>query len=230
MQTLTQRYKHLRRRGMNAAAALAKARELQSDVWHRAGEVNRAFPEDKVQGYRYVNTTYRWIENVSKLNWRLVGFADEIVSLRHKGWFADEFQDSIYRGIVYRLPHGRFVYGYADPNNDDCALIENTFATDEKDAARWADSVAEHFAEREREYSEANNAAYRAIEKANEARNDVREALEDVRQLETCDSPRIQKRVRATFSGLWEQYRDAMAALVDALECAKRYQISYSDF
>lgn len=226
MQTLAERYKQYRRKGLNAAAALAEAR-AGKDYWHHAGEVNRAF---KRRGY-FSHNSYRWIEHVSCLNWRLVGFADGITrAVDNKGWYIDEFCDKVYRGVIYRLPRGRFVYGYADPHNDDCALIANETAGNVDDAARWADSVAQSFAEEEREYSEANSATFRAIEKAREVREEVREALEDVRQLETCDSPRIQKRVRATFTSLWEQYRDAMAAMVDALQSAKHYQISYSDF
>ena len=91
-------------------------------------EYNRAF---EAHGYRNV----RWVENVSR-GLRLVGFADEIASkeghrrtIDHRGWFTDEDQcGEIYRGVVYQLPsHGDekecYVYGYADPNNDDCALL-----------------------------------------------------------------------------------------------------------
>jgi hypothetical protein len=231
MQTITERYKEMRRAGFPAALALANCRTAGSTpYYHRSGYVNRAFPRRSLFGRHYADRGYRWVENVSRLNWRLVGFADNIIGLKHQGWFTNEFCDDVYRGIVYRLPSGRFVYGYADPHNDDCALIANETADDEKDAARWADNVAQWFAEDERDYSEVSNTTFRAIERANDARKDAREALEDVRSLETCDSPRIQKRVRSAFVGAWEAYRDAMSALADALARAKPYQISYRDF
>lgn len=101
----------------------------------------------------------RWIENIGTA-WRFAGFADDIVNLRHNGWFTDEFQDETFRGVVYRLPShkGKPIYfvGYADPNNDDCARGEiRTDLDDDNEAAYAADAIAERCAESEREYQEA---------------------------------------------------------------------------
>lgn len=96
----------------------------------------------------------RWIEHAGRgLRW--VGFADQIINIRHTGWFADDNQDEIFRGVVYQLPtrHGeqRFAYGYADPNNKNCALLSFDPCDCKEDAARWADQFAEHCAEDSRE-------------------------------------------------------------------------------
>jgi len=106
----------------------------------------------------------RWIEQVNCDLREPVGFSDQIEDsgVKHQGWFADvEFQDEVYRGVVYRLPRGRFLYGYADPCNPDCGFFSNEFAETVEDAARWADSMAEHAAEVEREYQAAWRAGRR---------------------------------------------------------------------
>lgn len=119
----------------------------------------------------------RWIENVSTML-RKVGYADDICqSINHKGWYADEYGDSIYRGIVYRLParEGKslFVYGYADPWNDDCALLDFDYTDCEKDAALKADSMAERYAEEEKDY--------RIQESAESRIEDIQGELKDIR-------------------------------------------------
>lgn len=125
-------------------------------------------PASEMHGYKNV----RFVENVSK-GLRFVGFADEIArsegsrAIDHNGWYTDDvFQDETYRGVVYQLPsHGKggtcFVYGYADPNNDDCALLAFDVTGDKLEAAKQADRFAEIFAEHEREYQEAWHAGRR---------------------------------------------------------------------
>jgi hypothetical protein len=131
-------------------------------------------PSKKIKTIEYgpVNSTYgysnvRWVENASR-GLRLVGFADKIVSLNHHGWYTyDDGPYEIYRGVVYQLPtqHGgstAFVYGYADPNNDDCALLcFGDIEVSKEDAARSADRFAGIFAEHERDYHRASEAGRR---------------------------------------------------------------------
>ncbi len=101
-----------------------------------------------------------WCERPSN-HLRLVGFADEIArSINHTGWYTDDDGDrETMRGVVYQLParngQTRFMYGYADPNNDGPACLSLTIATDKEDAARFADRVAERAAESERDYNRA---------------------------------------------------------------------------
>ncbi len=69
----------------------------------------------------------RWFEDPAAVGLRLVGFADAIISLQHTGHYANNFQDSLIRGIVYQLPatHGRerYLHGYADPYIDGAACL-----------------------------------------------------------------------------------------------------------
>lgn len=127
----------------------------------------------------------RWIENVSR-GLRLVGFADEIAksegrsrTIDHKGWFTDEDDTGeTYRGVVYLLPsrgEPRYVYGYADPCNEDCALLCFDTEADKMDAARYADQFAERFAEEQRDC----NRAYRAGRRAEDLADDIKQARKD---------------------------------------------------
>lgn len=127
-------------------------------------EYNPVCEPSRMHGY----TNVRFVENVSE-GLRLVGFADEIArsegyprSIDHRGWYTqdDGWNGEVYRGVVYQLSardgKPQFAYGYADPNNDGCALL--CFDLDVKDkleAARYADDFARIFAEEERDYQRA---------------------------------------------------------------------------
>lgn len=116
--------------------------------------------------YGPVNNTYgyknvRWVENAS-CGLRLVGFADKIAPIDHQGWYTrdDDCDSDTYRGVVYQLPArnglAMYVYGYADPNDDDCALLcFDDPKTEMSEAARAADRLAEIWAEHERDYHRA---------------------------------------------------------------------------
>jgi len=110
----------------------------------------------RAHGYRQV----RWVENAS-CGLRLIGYADKIAKLNHQGWFTHDDGDpyEVYRGIVYQLPardgKERFVYGYEDPCNDDCALVCFDPEETAERAAHEADRFAEIFAEDERDYHRA---------------------------------------------------------------------------
>lgn len=85
---------------------------------------------------------------------RDVRFADEVESTRikHRGWFADAkgYGDrGVIRGIVARLPHGRFLSGYHWSDNDEYVLFigRGQVFDDESSAVRDADYKAERYAE-----------------------------------------------------------------------------------
>lgn len=87
------------------------------------------------------------------LRWQ---WCDEVpeVSIRHTGWFADEFQDSKIRGVVFTLPKGRgFLAGWSMgegmASGVECEVYETA-----REAAYAADSIAENVAERQREFEE----------------------------------------------------------------------------
>lgn len=151
-------------------------------------EYNPVCEPDRMHGYRGV----RWVENVSD-GLRLVGYADEIARtegrwrlIDHKGWYTDDdgSNGQTLRGVVYQLPARRgqklaqYVYGYADPNNDDCALLCFEEPTGEvMRAALAADHFAERFAEAERAYDEAWQAGRRYEDLADQIKDTREQAL-----------------------------------------------------
>ena len=121
----------------------------------------------------------RWIENISE-GLRFVGFADKLThSIRHTGWFINEFHDEAYRGAVYQLPARKgkalYVFGYADPYNEDCAFIEGSITDEEKDAALRADDFAQIKAEAEQRFQAEESARCR--------RDDIIQELKALRLL-----------------------------------------------
>jgi hypothetical protein len=126
---------------------------------------------------------YRWVENLSN-GLRKAGDAHAIAKLDHTGWFTDSFQDETVHGEVYRLPSRKgkalFVPAVNDPNNDDCACLDFSRITeDETQAARWADEMAQRWAEFEREYREKEAAENRLSEIADE----IKEAYQTFRRI-----------------------------------------------
>lgn len=135
----------------------------------------------------------RWIENVSA-GLRFHKFADEISRhINHTGWFIDNNQDEKLRGAVYLLPHGKYLAGYADAYNNDCARIDfTTIHNDELSAALAADGIAENTARDERDYNEAWRAGYdyrEAGEELTDARKAALELIHDVKSQRANGAP-----------------------------------------
>lgn len=80
-------------------------------------------------------------------------WADDIsgAGIRHTGWFCDEFQDHTIRGIVVRLTHGRMLAGWSMGAGMASLIACDEVFTDEIEAARRADGLAESAADAERE-------------------------------------------------------------------------------
>lgn len=78
-------------------------------------------------------------------------WADDVVDLRHTGWFCDDFQDAKIRGIVVYLPHGLYLAGWSMGEGMASSVDADLYDTPEA-AARAADRMAEHVADCEREY------------------------------------------------------------------------------
>ena len=82
---------------------------------------------------------------------------DVDTSIRHTGWFCDEYGDGDkIRGIVVLLPHGRYMAGWS-MGKGMASTIEHGVFDDIVDAARVADSIAENAADNEREYQASQN-------------------------------------------------------------------------
>lgn len=104
----------------------------------------------------------RWFAETAPAGFRWVGWADDLDrSIHHKGWFLsdDPIMGEVYRGAVWRLPHGRLVAGFVDTRNDG-ACIELDTAEDERTAAGWGDRTAEMMAEEECDYQRVASARF----------------------------------------------------------------------
>lgn len=113
----------------------------------------------------------RWIENATN-GLRFVGLCDEIArsegrprAIDNLGWYTDEFQDSVLRGVVFQLParkgKAQYVAGYASSDGGDVWNVKNARLNlsetydDKMDAARASNGIAERAAESGREFQQA---------------------------------------------------------------------------
>lgn len=178
-----------------------------------------------------MSTELRVCDNLTGY-FRNVTEADELVRLNHKGWYVDSNYDETTKGIVVQLParDGKPVYlhGCTDPWNANMALIawrECEWTEDKEEAARWADSVAESYAEMLRE-DHAKEEAKHEIEQARERIEEIRittrlltREIKDVKRLNPktkqavspftpaiCDALKIRIRhLRSESHELWER-------------------------
>lgn len=139
-------------------------------------------------------------------------FADEVEGgPDHKGWYADDDCSDKVRGIVGRLPHGRFIAGYHNSGNDERVYFGDVY-TDESEAASAADSEAESLAEVEREYSERwrkardlHDECEEAIERLRAylvARNDQRTAARELAECEIASIRSIREELANDYADI----------------------------
>lgn len=169
--------------------------------------------------FRSGSTMLRWIERSESIGLRLVGFSDEISrSIDHNGWYTSEFCDETLHGIVFQWPsrHGveRYVYGYADPDNEGAAALCFDVTDDKDDAARWADSIAEYAAGEEREYQASSSARLQFDELANDISDTRKSALRLIAELKAkrralCDAPAIIAALRSDIEQMLDSIREA---------------------
>ncbi len=198
----------------------------------KAIEYNSDCDPKLVHGYSNV----RWVENVSR-GLRFVGFADEIDrTIYHNGWYTDDDFHETYRGVVYRLPsrgESLYVFGYADPGNEDCALLCFDPEHDRMDAARAADRFAAIFAEEAREYNRAWQARQRCEDLADEIGDMRRRALaigEEMRRAKhvNLDAPMICATLRAEIKSLYCSIQKARKERSDLIDTYGR-QSGFAD-
>lgn len=148
-----------------------KAREAQHapEVSPLSPGYNVRYPDTKHE--RRLPVMIAWNES----NFRNEEWADECdgACINHRGWFSDEDCSKTLRAFVYDLPHGRFGCGYADSDSGERVYYLRVF-DNVRDAASFADSEAQHYAEEEQEYNTRWN-------KAHALRADEREAVERLR-------------------------------------------------
>ena len=133
------------------------------------------------------------------------GYADECYQgIRHKGWFTEGSHVETARGLVVKLPHGKFIAGYEWSDNGERVYFPEVFDS-ETDAAHQADGHAERFAEAcledSRRFDDAQELEYRCQQLADhlaeklalrndprfpDAREEARELLTELRELREC--------------------------------------------
>lgn len=107
---------------------------------------------------------------------------EQFVKTDHNGWYTNEYGETardgsgLARGIIVALSHGRFIAGYWWGDNGERVYFPEIF-TDESEAARYADSYAERFADDAREDNAKWNEARRLEDKNEEARERLAECL-----------------------------------------------------
>jgi hypothetical protein len=102
------------------------------------------------------------------LRWQ---YCDEVAGTRinHTGWYADDYQDTKIRGLVFRLPRGRgFMAGWTMGEGMASAIEGDIYET-ETEAASAADDLAESTADDEREAREQYEAERLEAEEREEA-------------------------------------------------------------
>lgn len=105
-------------------------------------------------------------------------WCDEVESVRinHTGWWTDDYEQDKYRGMVFRLNHGRgFLAGYSMGEGMISFIEYDTVYANENRAAHAADELARYAAEKERACREAEEARIKAEEDAAQALVDMQD-------------------------------------------------------
>lgn len=165
-----------------------------------------------------------WIESGDEIGARWLGPADKSARMDHQGWYANSFQDETTRGVVYRLPHGRFVAGASDPWNCDKDgfgpfLMGREVFTDEREAALAADRLAEIYEEFLREDDAKQQAEAQIEEKRAEVaslREDIRELIAGIRESKLA--PAVCAEIRDSIRRHWQE----MTAARERIHALKR--------
>lgn len=156
--------------------------------------------------------------------WREIGDAHQVTSMKHTGWYADNFQEELIRGFVLQLParDGKEIYipGTYCTGWEGVTLYPNDWDHDKTDAARSADSYAEIEAEAARE----DNAQFQAeqeIEQCRETIGKLRKSMLDlileIKHAKRNFSPMVCAALTDHLRRQWNQRQKAFKR-IDALE------------
>lgn len=206
--------------------------------------------------FEVAGDSLRWIEGTAEAGLRFVGWADELAGYRHTGYYSradgpDGFGDLL-RGGVWQLPgrkgRARLVYGYTEFEGDKetnpgsaavcvsdvleslshcCTWDSVRDLPETREAARFADGLAERQAERERDYDSAWQAGREAAELDAEviaARRDLLRLLPELRPLRRSRFP-MAPLGRATC----EVLRARVDSLLETISAARRKRDSAWD-
>lgn len=144
----------------------------------------------------------------------------------HRGWYLDETCDEVVYGSVlqkradYEADVASYIAAICSPSNDNAYFIEAvTRYNDSEEARRAADSMAETYAEYEREYNA------RATQRAN-AEFDIdscRERIRDIRKRHSYLVTRIMTGAGDDAAGarMRQELRGSISAIRDRLAAAR---------
>lgn len=180
---------------------------------------------------RYEPNRYRedgalFIEDINDTMAQYIGDSSELASLRHTGWYCDDTQEDLLKGCVFRIrtPDGmRYIPAtrLESPHFDNggATLYLKDLNDDERDAARYADQLAESQAEKAREDSEK----YYAEQKIEECREEIhrinKEALPLIFEIKTNNkvfSDLVNETLKEKLGDLLEE-RAKMFEAIDVL-------------
>lgn len=165
----------------------------------------------------------------------------------HNGWYTDPWNETykdgsgLCWGVVYQLPtrrrKGKFILGKkfqpedepgwmyvpgyvngGDCCNDGVVLDFHSITSDLKDAIRWADSMAEHAAEEEKEYQTKSAAEDRVNDHKAEIEKEYQDFRKVCRELranrETVKTlPEVQKLIRSEYRRVRSRVRKLRAEI-----------------
>ncbi len=162
----------------------------------------------------------RFYEDAKQAGLRFVGWADENLRLRHKGWYADNYAEETFRGAIFRLPSkrgcARFVAGYGESMNDGFVLdLCEVWNDDLIGATRESDRLAERAAEDAREYEAKESATLRIGNIADELKNirsDILALCHSIR--EACPSIGEHQPIRSALRQSLQSHLSNRVALV----------------
>ncbi len=134
-------------------------------------------------------------------------FADEVEGVRidHTGWFCDDEQNEKARGIVAKLPHGRFLAGYAMEDSG-----QRVYFLDIHDSARDAALMADEHARVIAEDESAHSAKY---DEARKLETDIEDAYARLRECLVLRHKACMAYVRDEIRELCETIRDKKGTL-----------------
>lgn len=141
------------------------AKKYNSSDWRQC-----RYPKKSLKLYKHENRVP--VENLESCFMQLEGFAGDFARLGHTGWYADSSQDELVKGAVMSIrtsgrtdtDGGHFTYFPAITyTQSECDTVFLIPFDDKREAALYADQLAEEYAEKARE-GEAEFMAEQQIE------------------------------------------------------------------
>jgi hypothetical protein len=164
---------------------------------------------------------------------RDVGSTPDILGRRYGGWYADAFQDETYTGHVWQLPArngaARYIAGYITQGEYavlDCTRGRLVHYCQKESAARAADGLAECMAERDREYSERDQAVQIADVNRQDALADARRLIAQLKEQKAAGplAGSLCQRLTLELENARDEWHAALNKWIEARDELTRYE------